>query len=87
MALNPLNDITHESLTFLISTITHRIVLACMHIPNSTIDLCDETYSHGLACRDLPKDQNLCDKWVHSMIYEIVSLPPADIADTSADSL
>ena len=87
MALNQLNDITHESLTFLISTITHQIVLACKHIPNSTIDLCDETYSHGLACCNLPKDQNLHNKWVHSMIYEIVSLPPADIANSSADSL
>ena len=74
MPFNPLNDVTPDSLTFQISTITHRLALACNHIPDLTIDLCEETYSHGLACRKLPKDQNLRDKWVHGMIYEFVSL-------------
>ena len=74
MAFNPLNDVTPESLTFQILTITHQLALTCNHIPDSTIDLCEETYSPGLACHELPNNQILHDKWVHGMIYEFVSL-------------
>ena len=74
MVSNPPKNVTPESLDFKISTITHRLALACKHIPDSIIDLCEEPYSHGLACRNLPEDHYLRDKWVHGMIYEFVSL-------------
>ena len=74
MALNPSNYVTPEFLNFQISTITYQLVLICHHIPDSTIDLCEETFSHGSVCHELPQDQNLHDKWVHGMIYKFVSL-------------
>ena len=74
MAQLPPTNVTSESLKVKVLMSTHWLALACKSIPNTTIGLSNVPYTHGLACCELSENQQLWDKWVHGMFYELVSL-------------